>query len=175
MAVNARNGALVASFPVEDSDEIMLVTDGGQLIRVPVHGIRIAGRATQGVIVFDTAEQERVVSVDRIGETEARGRGRGVASFATPPRRAFSGRVSSVIKRMREHFQPISTTAAEDSAGEADELPKGRLGRSREREINLFKCCGAICGRTAEAATRRRLKPASAPLGREPWLGPVFS
>ena len=51
-------------------DEIMLVTDGGQLIRVPVAGIRIAGRATQGVIVFNTAEQERVVSVDRIGETE---------------------------------------------------------------------------------------------------------
>ena len=71
MAVNARNGALVASFPVEDGDEIMLVTDGGQLIRVPVAGIRIAGRATQGVIVFDTAEEERVVSVDRIGETEA--------------------------------------------------------------------------------------------------------
>ena len=71
MAVNARNGALVASFPVQDGDEIMLVTDGGQLIRVPVHGIRIAGRATQGVIVFDTAVEERVVSVDRVGETEA--------------------------------------------------------------------------------------------------------
>ena len=70
MAVNARNGALVASFPVEESDEIMLVTDGGQLIRVPVAGIRIAGRATQGVIVFDTADEEHVVSVDRIGETE---------------------------------------------------------------------------------------------------------
>ena len=70
MAVNARNGSLVASFPVQESDEIMLVTDGGQLIRVPVSGIRIAGRATQGVIVFDTAEKERVVSVDRIGETE---------------------------------------------------------------------------------------------------------
>ena len=71
MAVNARNGALVASFPVEDSDEIMLVTDGGQLIRVPVAGIRIAGRATQGVIVFDTADEEHVVSVDRVGETES--------------------------------------------------------------------------------------------------------
>jgi DNA gyrase subunit A len=70
MAVNDRNGALVASFPVEESDEIMLVTDGGQLIRVPVAGIRIAGRATQGVIVFDTADEEHVVSVDRIGETE---------------------------------------------------------------------------------------------------------
>ncbi|HYA81685.1 MAG TPA: DNA gyrase C-terminal beta-propeller domain-containing protein, partial [Methylocystis sp.] len=68
MAVNARNGALVASFPVEGGDEIMLVTDGGQLIRCPVDGIRIAGRGTQGVIVFDTAEDERVVSVEHIGD-----------------------------------------------------------------------------------------------------------
>jgi DNA gyrase subunit A len=67
-AVNARNGKLVASFPVEDGDEIMLVTDGGQLIRCPVDGIRVAGRATQGVIVFDTAVEERVVSVERISE-----------------------------------------------------------------------------------------------------------
>ena len=70
MAVNPRNGDLVASFPVEEGDEIMLVTDGGQLIRVPVDGIRVAGRATQGVIVFDTAEKERVVSVDRISEPD---------------------------------------------------------------------------------------------------------
>ena len=70
MAVNARNGKLVASFPVEHGDEIMLVTDGGQLIRCPVEGIRVAGRATQGVIVFDTAEQERVASVERISEAE---------------------------------------------------------------------------------------------------------
>jgi DNA gyrase subunit A len=70
MAVNARNGKLVASFPVEHGDEIMLVTDGGQLIRCPVEGIRVAGRATQGVIVFDTAEQERVASVERISEPE---------------------------------------------------------------------------------------------------------
>jgi DNA gyrase subunit A len=66
MAVNQRNGALVASFPVKDGDEIMLVTNGGQLIRCPVDGIRIAGRGTQGVIVFDTAEGERVVSVEHI-------------------------------------------------------------------------------------------------------------
>ena len=71
MAVNERNGALVASFPVQNSDEIMLVTDGGQLIRVPVEGIRIAGRGTQGVIVFHTADEERVVAVDRISEAEA--------------------------------------------------------------------------------------------------------
>ena len=66
MIVNPRNGPLVASFPVAQDDEIMLVTDGGQLIRCPVNGIRIAGRGTQGVIVFDTAEDERVVSVEHI-------------------------------------------------------------------------------------------------------------
>ena len=68
MAVNPRNGSLVASFPAEHGDEIMLVTNGGQLIRCPVDGIRIAGRNTQGVIVFDTAKTEKVVSVERIPE-----------------------------------------------------------------------------------------------------------
>jgi DNA gyrase subunit A len=68
MAVNNRNGPLVASFPVDDADQIMLVTDGGQLIRCPVGGIRVAGRSTQGVIVFDTHETEKVVSVERVSE-----------------------------------------------------------------------------------------------------------
>ncbi|NGX94962.1 MAG: DNA gyrase subunit A, partial [Candidatus Afipia apatlaquensis] len=71
MSVNNRNGKLVASFPVEDSDQIMLVTDAGQLIRCPVEGIRVAGRSTQGVIVFDTAEDEHVVSVEHISEDES--------------------------------------------------------------------------------------------------------
>ncbi|KAA5601678.1 DNA gyrase subunit A [Blastochloris sulfoviridis] len=71
MAVNDRNGPLVASFPVEDADQIMLVTNGGQLIRCPVDGIRIAGRSTQGVIIFNTAEGERVVSVERVSEEAA--------------------------------------------------------------------------------------------------------
>jgi DNA gyrase subunit A len=75
MSVNNRNGKLVASFPVEDSDQIMLVTDKGQLIRCPVEGIRIAGRSTQGVIVFDTAEDEHVVSVEHIGEDTENGNG----------------------------------------------------------------------------------------------------
>ncbi|MEQ8594123.1 MAG: DNA gyrase subunit A [Parvibaculum sp.] len=74
MAVNKRNGNLVASFPVEDDDQIMLISDGGQTIRLPVGGdkpIRIVGRSSQGVIVFDTAEDEKVVSVERISEPEA--------------------------------------------------------------------------------------------------------
>ena len=73
MAVNKRNGNLVASFPVEDEDQIMLISDGGQTIRLPVGGdkpIRIVSRGSQGVIVFDTAEGEKVVSVERISEPE---------------------------------------------------------------------------------------------------------
>nr|WP_246715117.1 DNA gyrase subunit A [Aestuariivirga litoralis] len=68
MAVNDRNGPLVASFPIVEQDEIMLVTDGGQVIRCPVHDIRRAGRSTQGVIVINTADDEHVVSVECINE-----------------------------------------------------------------------------------------------------------
>jgi DNA gyrase subunit A len=68
MVVNQRNGKLIASFPVEETDQIMLVTDGGQLIRVPVQDISVMGRSTQGVIVFSTGEGERVVSVEHITE-----------------------------------------------------------------------------------------------------------
>ena len=77
MSVNNRNGKLVASFPVEDSDQIMLVTDAGQLIRCPVKDIRVAGRSTQGVIVFDTAEDEHVVSVEHITDETDNGNGNG--------------------------------------------------------------------------------------------------
>jgi DNA gyrase subunit A len=73
MAISKKNGKIVGSFPVEDADQIMLVTDKGNLIRCPVDGIRIAGRSTQGVIVFDTAEGERVVSVERISEEAEEG------------------------------------------------------------------------------------------------------
>ena len=56
------------SFPVDDGDQVMLVTDAGQLIRTPVEQIRIAGRSTGGVWVLRTAEGERVVSVARLVE-----------------------------------------------------------------------------------------------------------
>ncbi|MGO4525137.1 DNA gyrase subunit A [Microvirga sp. 2MCAF35] len=76
MAVNSRNGKLVASFPVDNADQIMLVTDGGQLIRVPVEGIRVVGRNSQGVTVFSTRDKEKVVSVEHIeGEDEENGEG----------------------------------------------------------------------------------------------------
>ena len=66
MIVNDRNGRLVASFPVDSSDQIMMVTDRGQLIRCPVDDVRIAGRNTQGVRVFRPDADESVVSVERI-------------------------------------------------------------------------------------------------------------
>ncbi len=68
MVVNDRNGPLIASFPISDADQIMLVTDAGQLIRCPVHDVRIAGRNTQGVRIFKTDAEERVVSVEWIPE-----------------------------------------------------------------------------------------------------------
>ena len=74
MAVNKRNGNLVSSFPVEDTDQIMLISDGGQTIRLPVGGdkpIRIVSRGSQGVIVFDTAEGEKVMSVEHISEPDS--------------------------------------------------------------------------------------------------------
>jgi DNA gyrase subunit A len=61
-------GQLVATFPVGNDDQIMLVSDGGTVIRVPVHGIRFASRATKGVTIFNTAAGEKVVSVERISE-----------------------------------------------------------------------------------------------------------
>ncbi len=66
---------MVAAFPVEMSDQIMLVSNGGQLIRVPVDGIRICSRASKGVRVFDTAEGEKVVSVERLSEDAGNGNG----------------------------------------------------------------------------------------------------
>ena len=73
MTVNDRNGKLVASFPIEQGGEVMLVTDKGQLIRIPVEDISIIGRSTQGVIVFDTAEDERVMYVEGIPEEDQNG------------------------------------------------------------------------------------------------------
>jgi DNA gyrase subunit A len=68
MAMAKKNAGITASFPIEDTDQLMLITDAGQTIRLSVGQIRVAGRATQGVILFRLAEGERVVSVERIGE-----------------------------------------------------------------------------------------------------------
>ena len=65
-----RGGALVASFPVETSDQIMLATSRGQSIRVPVEGISFRSRGAGGVKVFNTGKDEKVVSVAWIAEKD---------------------------------------------------------------------------------------------------------
>ena len=68
MTLSERNGDLIAAFPVEESDQIMLVTNGGTLIRCPIDDIRIAGRNTQGVTIFKTDDDAKVVSVAHLGD-----------------------------------------------------------------------------------------------------------
>ena len=71
MQLSDRNGSeVVASFPIVRSDQLMLVTDKGKLIRCPVNDIRIAGRQTQGVTLFNVSEEEKVVSVAKLEENE---------------------------------------------------------------------------------------------------------
>ena len=73
MAMTKKNSGVVSSFPVEESDHLMLITDQGQTIRVPVASIRVAGRATQGVTLFRVDGTERVVSVERIEDVSGDG------------------------------------------------------------------------------------------------------
>ncbi|MFN5609257.1 MAG: DNA gyrase C-terminal beta-propeller domain-containing protein, partial [Holosporales bacterium] len=70
MELNAKNGQMIATFPVKDTDQIMLVTNNGQLIRCPVDQIRIAGRKTQGVTIFKVASNEQVVAVAKVPAEE---------------------------------------------------------------------------------------------------------
>lgn len=70
IVTSERNGNVIYSTPAKDEDHIMLITDKGKLIRCPVDGIRIAGRSTQGVTIFKTANEEKVVSASLIEDAE---------------------------------------------------------------------------------------------------------
>ena len=71
MQLSDRNGGeVVASFPINNKDQLMLVTDKGKLIRCPVNDVRIGGRQTQGVTLFNVSEEEKVVSVAKLEENE---------------------------------------------------------------------------------------------------------
>ncbi|QXM24238.1 DNA gyrase subunit A [Elioraea tepida] len=76
VALTQKNGmAVTATFPVRDGDELMLVTDAGRTIRLPVSDIRIAGRATQGVTLFRIEEDEHVAAAFPVVEDEGEERG----------------------------------------------------------------------------------------------------
>ncbi|MBI1778993.1 MAG: DNA gyrase subunit A [Proteobacteria bacterium] len=86
MELTDKTGPLVQSFPVGGTDQIMLVTNRGQLIRCPVDDIRIAGRKTQGVTLFKVEEGERVVSVSHLPDTgETNGNGEGAEETPSEP------------------------------------------------------------------------------------------
>ncbi len=73
IADSDRNGHVVASFPATDADQLMLVTDQGKLIRMPVAQIRIMGRGAAGVRLFNVADDEAVVSAALIGDDDGDG------------------------------------------------------------------------------------------------------
>jgi DNA gyrase subunit A len=68
--MNSKNGKVVAVFPVEETDDVMLVTNSGKLIRCPINSVRITGRATQGVILFRVDRGEKVVSAARLVDSD---------------------------------------------------------------------------------------------------------
>ncbi len=63
-------GDVIAAFPITESEQVMMVTDAGKLIRMPVHDVRIAGRATKGVTLFKVADDETIMSVTALMESE---------------------------------------------------------------------------------------------------------
>ena len=68
IGMGKKNSSVIASFPVEDSDDLMLISDGGQTIRIAVADVSIQGRAAGGVTIFKVDEGEKVVSVERIAD-----------------------------------------------------------------------------------------------------------
>ncbi len=75
IATSKRNGDVVASFPVGDQDQVMMITDAGRLIRMPINDVRVAGRSTQGVTLFATGEDEHVTSVAHLPSEDDDGEG----------------------------------------------------------------------------------------------------
>jgi DNA gyrase subunit A len=107
-----RNGKVVASFPVKQGEQLMLVTDQGKMIRTTIADIRIMGRNTQGVTIFRVAENEHVVSVARIDESEEE-------EIEADGGDEFAAEEGAVIGE-HELDQPVDPTP-DDKAGEAED------------------------------------------------------
>ena len=113
-----RNGRVAATFPVAETDQVMLVTDQGQTIRIPVHDIRIAGRNTQGVKLFTTGRRAHRLGGPPGGRRRRggrRGRRRGVTA-AGSQLRARRAR----CRRDRPRMRLASGTRGEEPADEPD-------------------------------------------------------
>ena len=115
----ARNGPVVGMEQVIDSDELMLITNGGKVLRCAASGISVMGRATQGVRVMDLAEDEKIVAAERMAEADTERR-------AGPTARPAPGSDGS------------QTEASEDEAGtasEEEELDPGGEPPEEDEEI----------------------------------------
>ena len=67
----AKNGNVIDSFVIKQNDQIIIVSDKGQIIRINVNQIRIAGRSTQGVSIFKIPDGDKIVYVSRVEEIES--------------------------------------------------------------------------------------------------------
>jgi DNA gyrase subunit A len=87
LSANSRSGAtrIIASFPVDEGDQVMLVTDGGQSIRCGVSDISVRSRGAGGVWMLRTGEEERVVSVARLAEQSGEDEDDSPDSSDSPP------------------------------------------------------------------------------------------
>ncbi|MGN6501164.1 MAG: DNA gyrase subunit A [Tsuneonella sp.] len=105
-----RNGPVVASFPATRADQLMLVTDQAKLIRLPLESLRVIGRGSAGVRLFNVAEGEHVVSAVRLDEEEA------------PENEAEEAIVEEMLARDSNETAPHTTPQSDDDiAGEPDE------------------------------------------------------
>jgi len=91
-----RNGPVVASFPVASGEQLMLVTDQAKLIRIGLETLRVLGRSTAGVRLFNVAGGEKIVSAVKIDETEA------------PENEAEEAVVEEIVGRGSEQTQPYT-------------------------------------------------------------------
>ena len=175
MIVNERNGRLVASFAVDDNDQIMLVTDGGKLIRCPVDDVRIAARNTQGVRIFKTEEDEKVVSAERIPEDATGGeevaddgaapsgdgqRAIGSARDAPDPSHRRRCRCAAPCVRARSLLQPHGLAPASRAFPRAPHDDRGRSARARRnagrgcRDHRALRRGGGSAARRTRCAAR---------------------
>ena len=128
---SARNGRVAATFPVAETDQVMLVTDQGQTIRIPVHDIRIAGRNTQGVKLFTTGVDEHIVSAARLRKAKTRRTTRTAArseAAASCPLARRDGRLGDrPMAEARREDPPMSRTRIAIYPGTFDPIHLGHL------------------------------------------------
>ena len=157
MVVNDRNGDLVAAFPILHADQIMLVTDAGQLIRCPVKDVRIAGRNTQGVRVFRTDGAEKVV-LGRAHRGRRRGgrRRRGARRVEFRRLHCIWSRRDVEGKWVSDPGAPYSTSCiTENAPAQFAEIETGRLVLWVVAGDFLFDLLRAWPGRDSRGTSRR--------------------